>query len=180
MTDRGVKFLVGVIPNSWSTGAVLIVGLVAVGIAWRPVVDRTGWRPQPTLLASALLTLTLAVTIGGGDADGRPGGPGCASAEDPGVAGVFLEVGHELESFLNAALLLPLGLMLVLAMRRTPAPLLVVLVLPGLLEVAQLAIPGRVCRTAGYVLNVGGRLVGVAAGAVAVRWAGRRDGVRYG
>lgn len=173
MPEVDETHLLGVVPVSWSTAVVLLVGLGAVEVGWRPVIDRTRWRPLPTLLAGVLLALTIALTIGWG-ADLRSPGPGCASWEEPGIAGVLLEAGHDLESFLNAALLVPLGLTLVVGARRVLPALLVVLVLPGLIEGVQLMLPGRFCSPADYLLNVAGGLIGVGAGAAAIGGKSRR------
>lgn len=162
-----------VVPVSTSTVVVLLVGVAAVVVLWRPLVARTGWRSLPILLAGASLAAIVAITLVGAD---RVGTTSCASLSGLGLAYVLSEAGHDLESFLNAALLVPLGLTLVLGMRRTLPPLMVVLVLPGLIEAAQLVVPGRVCSAADYVLNVSGGLVGVATGAVALRWSRRSAG----
>ncbi|MBW0108844.1 VanZ family protein [Pseudonocardia sp. KRD-182] len=177
MPSGEALFLFGVVPFTWSTVAVLLVGLVAVAILWKPLVVRTGWQPMPIMFAGVCLAATAALTLGGA---GHVPNTGCVVWNNAGVIGVLTEASHDLESFFNAALLLPLGLTLVLAMRRTLPPLLVVLVLPGLIEAAQLVVPGRVCSTADYLLNVSGGLVGVAAGAVTVRWSQRADGVPRG
>ncbi len=166
-----------VVPVSTSTVVVLLVGVAVVVVLWRPLVVRTGWRPLPVLLAGACLAATAALTLVAAD---RASIPGCASLGGLDLGYVLSEAGHDLESFLNAALFVPLGLTLVLGMRRTLPPLMVVLVLPGLIEAAQLVVPGRVCSAADYVLNVAGGLVGVAAGAVAVRSWQRSDGARRG
>lgn len=167
------SFLLGVVPFSWSTVAVLVVGSAAVAVLTRPLAARTGWRPLPVLFAGGCLVAVLALTLGGA---GHGQSSGCARWNEAGPIGVLSEAGHDLESFLNAALFFPLGLALVLVVRRALPPSLVVLVLPGVIEAAQLLVPGRICSAADYLLNVSGGLVGVAAGAVAVRRARRADG----
>jgi hypothetical protein len=164
-----------VVPVSTSTVVVLLVGVAAVMALWRPLIARTGWRPLPILFAGFCLAATAALTLVGAD---RASITGCASVSGLDLGYVLAEAGHDLESFLNAALFLPLGLTLVLGIRRTLPPLMVVLVLPGLIEAAQLVVAGRVCSAADYVLNVAGGLVGVAAGAVAIRSWRRSDGAR--
>lgn len=159
----------GVVPVTGAALLVLGCGLVVTAIAWGPVVARTGWRPVPVALAGVWLAVTAALTLGpSGNPDTVQAG-GCPLPTQS-VVGVLLEVGHDRQSALNTALLLPLGLTLVMGIRRVLPPTLVVVVLPGVIEATQLAIPGRVCSPADYLLNVAGGLVGVGLGALAIHW----------
>ncbi len=63
-------------------------------------------------------------------------------------------------------LLLPLGVAVVLAARRLGPGLLVVLVVPAAIELAQTRVPGRVCSGVDYATNASGGIVGVLLGGV--------------
>lgn len=145
----------GVVPVTWWTALILLSGLVVTApVVLRPFAAATAWRPAPTAAAGLWLTVIAALTLGpgGGSAAERVGCP----LPDESFADVPVEVGHDLESALNAVLLGPVGVALVLASRRVLVPVLLVVVLPGLIEVAQLFVPGRFCSPADYILNVAG------------------------
>lgn len=160
--------LLGIVPVSWYSLAVMGLGLALTAIGLRPIVARTGWRRWPIAGAGVALTSTVALTLGSWGSTDVVRAPGCTFPGDTDVLALLLEAGHDLESALNAVLLVPLGLLLVLGIRKVLPPLLVVLVLPGVIEMTQLAIPGRVCSLADYLLNVAGGVVGVGLGAAAV------------
>lgn len=149
----------GVVPLTWWSVLIVLSGLGLTATLLRPFVAATGWRLAPTAVAGLWLSVIGALTLGPGagfDAERA----GCV-LPDESVADVLVEIGHDLESALNALLLAPLAVALVLASRRVLTPVMVVVVLPGLIEVAQLFVPGRFCSPADYVLNVSGGLVGV-------------------
>ncbi|MBN9098035.1 MULTISPECIES: VanZ family protein [unclassified Pseudonocardia] len=156
----------GVVPLTWWAALILVCGLVLTAAVVRPFTAVTGWRPIPTAATGVWLAVTAALTLGPGNLspDERAG---CAVPDDS-TADVLIELGHSLEGALNAVLLLPLGVTLVLASRRALVPGAVVVVLPGLVELAQLFVPGRFCSLTDFVLNAAGGLVGVGFGVGAV------------
>lgn len=163
----------GVVPVSWWTALVLAAGLTATAAGGRRLAERAGWRVVPTVVALAALTVVLALTLTpstDGHSHGIEAG-GCLSllpSDELHAVTEIAEVG-QLESQLNALLLVPLGVALMLAVRRLTIPLLTVLVLPVLIELAQGVLPGRICSLSDLLLNAGGGALGVALAALVVR-----------
>lgn len=157
----------GIVPLTWSAALILGVCLAITAVGWARVAEATGWRPVPTAVAGVCLAVVAALTLGPGS-ESTLGRVPCVWPSES-LAGVLAEVGHDLESALNAVLLMPLGVVLVLAVRRPLVPVLVVAMLPGVVEASQSLIPGRFCSPADYLLNVVGGLAGVGLGVIMTR-----------
>ncbi len=159
--------------NRWSLLAGLLGAVLVVAIS-RGVCRRTGWRPIPTMVALLGLVMAFALTL---TVNGDDLGSVAACLPDgiDGVRRAFADVGSGLENLLNVAMLMPFALATVLATRRTMVPALVMLVLPGLIELAQTMVPGRQCSPADYLANALGGLLVVGAGALLERRAAVRD-----
>jgi VanZ family protein len=84
------------------------------------------------------------------------------------------------ESWLNIAMLMPLGFGLMLATRRVVWPSLLVVLLPVAIELTQVLIPGRECSVSDWLANSLGGLVGVGVGWLTQRWLRARKAARPG
>lgn len=163
----------GVVPVSWWTVPVLVVGLAATAVGGRRLAERTGWRVVPTLVALAALTAVLALTLTPSTRGHAHtfGSGSCLAAFQTDELHAVTEIaeGGQLESQLNALLLVPLGIAAMLAVRRFRIPLLTVTLLPVLIELIQGVLPGRICSLSDLLLNAGGGALGVALAALAIR-----------
>lgn len=161
-------------PISPLTVAVAALGVLVSLLVSRPLARRTGWSPAWTLVSLALGVSTLALTLLPGGARGPGGLRSCVRAAASGEG--LLTNFSAADTALNLILLVPLGFAVVLATRRVAPGLLVVLVLPGLIELTQTQVPGRVCSGVDYATNVVGGTAGVVAAGVvlAAAWTLRR------
>lgn len=159
--------LLGLVPFRRSAIVVLAVGLVISLLIWRPLARRFGWRGWATLAALVALSAVLALTIAPGFGVDAVTVRECVPSTRGELLGDLREVGRSRESLLNVLLLLPLGAFAMLATRRILLSAVLVVVLPGVIELAQTQIPGRLCSGSDYIANALGGLVGVAIGAVA-------------
>ena len=165
MADR----LLAVTPLSrWTLGCAVVGGLAAV-VVRGPLVRRTGWRPGWTLVSLLTLAAVLAVTLAPSHDVPRPlGVRSCLRGTTGQLGNGSLFALGGAEAGLNLVLLVPLGVVLVMATRGLLVPVAVVVVLPALVELTQTQVPGRTCSGSDYVANVAGGLVGVALGAALV------------
>ncbi|MCZ0989069.1 VanZ family protein [Streptomyces diastatochromogenes] len=141
------------------TVVALVVGVTAWAAARRREVDHAVWWLPLTFCLTGVLGVTLALR--GGEA----GRAECVINHE------ITEPLHTTQGLWNLAMFVPLGLFGVLALRR-PLPVLVgVLALPCLIELAQALAPfvSGICDSADVEMNVGGGVLGVAAGLVLVR-----------
>lgn len=171
--DHILRTAFDVTPLSPLTGLYALLGVVLSLLVWRPLAHATGWAPVPTLFALLALTLVLALTLAPAPADLASDSSGCYFGSHH-LRSRLLQIRTDPESLLNLVLFVPLGLLAVLAVRRVWPPTLLVLVLPAVIELAQLRIPGRECSGIDYLTNVAGGLVGVLLGWLLLRVARRR------
>jgi VanZ like family len=165
--------LFGDVPFRPPAVVILVVGLSISVLIWRPLVRRFSWRPWPTLVALVAISVTLALTLGPGFAEGVTIRQ-CVPSTRGELVGELRAVAQSSEGLLNLLLLVPLGVAATLATRRPLLVCILVIALPGLIELMQTQIAGRVCSGTDYVENVLGGLAGVAVGAVA-GWLVARD-----
>jgi hypothetical protein len=165
--------LFGDVPIRPPAVVILVVGLLISLLLWRPLVRRFSWRPLPTLAALVVLSATLALTLGPGFAEGVSIRQ-CVPSTRGELVSELRAIGQSSEGLLNLLLLVPLGVAATLATRRPLLACVVVIALPGLIELMQSQIPGRVCSGTDYLENVLGGLAGVAMGAVACWLVARR------
>lgn len=163
-----------------SVGSFLLgaVGLAVALLLWRPLVRATGWGSPGTLAALVLGVGVLALTLTPGRAVGPRGVRSCVRAAQVQVDSKIGQIATSPEALLNLVLLAPLGFALVLATRRAWLAALLVLALPGVVELAQTRVPGRVCSGLDYLTNATGGLAGVALGALALALGGAARRVR--
>jgi hypothetical protein len=164
--------------NHWSP-LLGLLGVVICVLLWRPLVALTHWRSQPTLLALvsgvAALTLTLAPK---GWAGNHRTLAECLPSDWARFGDSVSHVGSGVESWLNIAMLVPLGFGLMMATRRVVWPSLFVVLLPVAIELTQVLIPGRECSVSDWVANSLGGLAGVALGWLTQRWLRARKAAR--
>ncbi len=166
-----VRTVLAVTPVSWWTLLVAVAGTVLSLVVWRPVVRASGWGNATTLASALLITAVLALTMGPGSASGPGGIRTCVRAAPALVETSVYRITTSAEALLNLVFLVPLGVTMVLATRRPVLATMVILALPGAVELTQTRIPGRVCSGADYVTNVTGGLVGIGIGVLtAVVW----------
>ncbi|MEU6666357.1 VanZ family protein [Streptomyces sp. NPDC046727] len=141
------------------TVVAFVIGGGAWGVArWRGAAHAFWWLPLAFCL-TGVLGVTLAL---------RTGEHGVAECV---VDHQLTEPLHTTQGQWNLAMFVPVGLFGVLALRR-PVPVLAgVLALPCLIELTQALAPfaGGICDSSDVEMNVGGGLVGLAAGLLAVR-----------
>lgn len=164
-----------VVPISKWTPIFLLVGLVVALLIWRPLARGLRWRSFPTLIALLSLAGASAMTL---SPRGWYGNHKSLERCLPGTLGEIAnsasKVGGNMESLLNVGMLVPLGIALVVAIRRVGWPTLLVVVLPAVIEISQTIVPGRQCSTADYLANALGGVVGIAVGVVIDRmWLAR-------
>lgn len=166
--------------NRWSP-VLGLLGLVICVLAWRPVASLTGWRSTPTLLSllSLVAALTLTLTPKGWKGNHRTLAQ-CLPSDWAQFGASASHVGVNVESWLNIAMLMPLGFALVLATRRMVWPGLLVVLLPLGIELTQVAIPGRECSVSDWIANALGGLAGVIVGGLTQRWLRARKAARAG
>jgi hypothetical protein len=159
--------------NRWSLLAGLLGAVLVVAVS-RGVSRRTGWRPIPTMAAllGLVMAFALTLTVNGGGLDSVAA---CLPDGIDEIRRAFDRVGSGLENLLNVAMLMPFALATVLATRRVVVPGLVVLALPGFIELAQTFVPGRQCSSVDYLANVLGGLLAVGVGALLERRPAVRD-----
>ena len=163
----------------------LVIGLLGVALSIRfapAVAARLGWRRRATLVCALLVSGVLALTMGPGGAVNPGGVRACVRRTETQVGTLFSGVPASAEALLNLVFLFPLGVALVLATRRVWLPILLVLLLPGAIELVQTQLPGRVCSAVDYFTNVTGGVAGTLVGGLVllVGWLLRltRGGVR--
>lgn len=176
--DHILRTAFDVTPLSPLTGLYALLGVIVSLVVWRPLVRMTGWASVPTLLALLALAAVLALTLAPAPADLATDSSGCYLGGRH-LRSRLLQIRTDPESLLNLVLFVPLGLFAVMAVRRFWGPTLLVLVLPAVIELTQLRIPGRECSGIDYLTNAAGGLTGVLLGAV-VLWLIRRRGVPSG
>jgi VanZ family protein len=176
--DHLLRTAFDVTPLSPLTGLYALLGVVVSLVVWRPLVRATSWASVPTLLALLALTLVLALTLAPAATDITSDSSGCYLGGRH-LRSRLLQIRTDPESLLNLVLFVPLGLFAVLALRRIWLPTLLVLVLPAVIELAQLRIPGRECSGIDYLTNAAGGLAGVLLGALTL-WLLRRRGLPAG
>lgn len=144
-------------------GSVLCWVLLAVAL-WRPLVARWALPRWPTLLA-LLSGATIGVVTLTPDGWYRVHSPGYCLRLGSGdlrfAAAHFLAGAPEM---FNVLLFVPLGLFLVLTLRRVAVPAVAVTALPVAVELFQALFGQRVCTVLDVLDNAAGGLVGVAAG----------------
>jgi glycopeptide antibiotics resistance protein len=175
---RHLRWLLPV--NHW-TPLLGLLGVAVCVLAWRPLAALAGWRPLPTLLAMvslvAALTLTLVPKGWGGNHRSLAQ---CLPADWAEFGDSAAHVGTGVESWLNIAMLVPLGYGLMLATRRVVWPSLLVVLLPVAIELTQVLIPGRECSVSDWIANSLGGLIGVAVGWLTQRLLRARKAARAG
>ena len=157
----------GILPiNRW-TPLLGLLGMVLSLFVWRRLAARLHWRPLPTLLTvlSLLAVLTLTLAPKGWWGNHRSLAQ-CVPSNWADIGAAASHVGGGLESWLNIAMLMPLGFALVMASRRVVWPAAFVVLLPVAIELTQVVVPGRECSVSDWIANASGGLVGVAVGAV--------------
>ncbi|HEX4362240.1 MAG TPA: VanZ family protein [Pseudonocardia sp.] len=164
--------------NHWSP-LLGLLGIVICVLLWRPLVALTHWRPLPTLLAlvSGVAALTLTLAPKGWEGNHRTLAE-CVPTDWAQFGERASHVGSGVESWLNIAMLVPLGFGLMMATRRVVWPSLFVFLLPVAIELTQVVIPGRECSVSDWVANALGGLVGVALGWLSQRWLRARKAAR--
>jgi hypothetical protein len=161
-----------VVPINHWIPVVGLLGFVASLLLWRRVAGWLRWRPLPTLLtllaATAVVSLTLTPRGWWGNHRSLAR---CVPSDWADLADSMGRVGTSLESWLNIAMLVPLGVGLVLASRRVVWPAVLLVLLPVAIELTQVVVPGRQCSAADWAANALGGLIGVTIGALGNRWA---------
>lgn len=159
------------VPVSWWTAATLVVGLAVTYPTAVIVVERTGWRRGPTIVAALLLVVTLAMTAVPDPGATQPPS-GLAACIPISWADIPVDIaaggGGLSGDLMNVALYAPLAGALVLAARRV-WPCCVLLVLPVLIELAQTLLPGRSCSTTDVLTNLAGIILGALGGMLVLR-----------
>lgn len=159
---------------------VLLVGLVVATVVARPLGRRLGTSGWLAGLTVASLAAIAAVTLVPGssvwDFLRHPLGGDLAPRDclDGGVRAAVTGLWSDLGGPLNIVLFVPAGLLLTLWSRRPVRVAVVLAVLSLMIEAVQLVI-GRHCQAVDLVANSIGATLGVAAGAVALAVAGRRQ-----
>jgi hypothetical protein len=173
---HGLRWLVPV--NHW-TPLLGLLGLVICVLLWRPLVALTHWRSAPTLLAlvSGVAALTLTLAPKGWRGNHRSLAQ-CLPSDWAQFTNSVSHVGGGLESWLNIAMLVPLGFGLMMATRRVVWPSLFIVLLPMAIELTQVVIPGRECSVSDWVANSLGGLAGVALGWLTQTWLRARKAAR--
>jgi glycopeptide antibiotics resistance protein len=165
---RHVRWLLPV--NHW-TPLIGLLGIVVCVLAWRPLAALTGWRPLPTLFAMVSLVAALTLTVAPREWRGNHRSLAqCLPSNWTEFGSSAGHVGSGVESWLNIAMLVPLGFGLMLATRRVVWPSLLVVLLPVAIELSQVLIPGRECSVSDWLANALGGLIGVAVGWLTQRW----------
>ncbi|WP_086828737.1 VanZ family protein [Allokutzneria sp. NRRL B-24872] len=155
------------VPLTWWTGLGLVLGGAASLLFWRPLAARTGWHPGWTLVSLLLVSSTLALTFGPGAELRPPTLAQCLPTRGSKLLRSLAQLAGDLENSLNLIVLVPVVIAVVLATRRTGHGVWLAILLPGVIEVVQTQIPGRVCSTADYFANaLGGVIAAVVTGAV--------------
>ncbi|SDN39052.1 VanZ family protein [Allokutzneria albata] len=155
------------VPITWWTALGLLAGTAVSLLLWRPLAARTGWHPGWSLMSLLLLSSTLALTFGPGLQRSPPTLTQCLPTRATKLLRSLAQLGGDLENVLNLLVLAPVVIAVVLATRRTAYGVWLAIALPGLIEIVQSQIPGRVCSTADYCANaVGGVSAAVLTAAV--------------
>lgn len=161
----GVYQLFDVIPVSGLTVALLAACVGASLLVWRPLVHRFGWRPGATLAALVAISVVLAITLHPGTASTGSGSLGqCVQLVKQQVLRDLLAIGNDREALVGVAALVPVGFFVMLATGRASVAAATVLILPGVIELAQLKITGRDCNPVDYLASGLGGLLGVGIG----------------
>ena len=132
-------------------------------LLWRPASRAWGWVPAPTLATLVLLSLVAAITLVPGRQPPTGGVRSCVRRA-PRVLDATVSQGLSDETLLNLVMLAPLGIALVLAARRWLPVLGLLVLVPGVVEIAQTRVPGRICSGVDYATNLTGGLLGAAVG----------------
>ncbi len=175
--ERVLRTALFVTPISPAALLLAAAGTVVSLLLWRPLVRVSGWRPVPTLLALLALTAVCALTLAPGSNPGEGGARACIAGAPVHLRARLLAIRTSPEALLNMVLLVPLGCFAVLAVRRLWPALVLVLVLPAAIELAQTRIPGRVCSGIDYLTNAAGGVLGAVLGIVVLScWQRRQRG----
>ncbi|MFJ8819622.1 VanZ family protein [Amycolatopsis thermoflava] len=164
------------VPVSGWTMVVLVVGGIISVLLAAPLARRRGWRRDATLITLLLLTAVASVTLTPGDEPHTNGVSSCLPDD-------LADFGHDIvhsgggvaADLLNLLLLLPLAGAVVVTFRRILPAVSVAILLPTFIELAQVQIPGRFCSLSDLAANVGGGLIGVVLGRVALGLLRRRS-----
>jgi hypothetical protein len=168
--------LFGAIPVS-GLSVVLFVVFLAVGLLiWLPLSRRLGWQPASTLALLVSIAVMLTITLHPG-ADASQAAPltSCLQLAKQQVRTDLMTVAGDHRELISAAVMVPVGFFAVTAARSGPPAVAIVLILPGLIELAQLKITGRDCNAASFLLTGLGGLIGVAIGLAVVHIARTAD-----
>jgi VanZ like protein len=160
-----VNLLFGATPVSGLSVILLVVGLAVALIIWLPLVRWLGWQPASTLALLVAIVVMLTITL-------HPGtGAGQAASLTSCVQLTKQQVLHDLavvvgnhQELVGVAVMIPVGFFAAVAARRGAPAAVLVLVLPGVIELAQLKVTGRDCNAASFLLTGLGGLIGVAIG----------------
>jgi VanZ family protein len=150
--------------------------VVAAGVAisllvWRPLVRWCRWRSGATLAALLLFTVCIALTLTPDGDQPAMGLDACIPADwNDFLFNVLHTGGGIVADVLNALLLFPLTISLVLASTRLLPAIPVAVLLPPAVELIQAQLPGRSCAITDMITNGAGALLGIAVGWAIQRW----------
>ena len=160
-----MNLLSGAIPVSGLSVILLVVGLVAGLIIWLPLARWLGWQPASTLALLVAIVVMLTITLHPGTgADQAASLTSCVQLTKQQVLHDLAVVIGSHQELVGAAAMIPVGFFAATAARRGAPAAALVLILPGVIELAQLKVTGRDCNAASFLLTGLGGLLGVAIG----------------
>ena len=146
------------VPLSAWTAVVAVLGTAGALLIHQRLARWARLRRLPTLVALIALSCVLALTVTPGTVTDQDHWTGCLPT---GESTLHL-LGHDTENVLNWLLMVPFAAAMVVASGRVLLPAGLTAVIPAVIELAQLVVPGRLCSTPDYLANVLGGLVAVA------------------
>jgi hypothetical protein len=160
-----VNLLFGAVPVSGLSVMLLVVGLLVALLVWLPLTRRLGWQPASTLALLVAIAVMLTITLHPGTgADQAASLTSCVQLTKQQVLHDLVAIIGSHQELVSAAAMIPVGFFAAIAARRGAPAAGLVLILPGLIELAQLKVTGRDCNAASFLLTALGGLLGVAIG----------------
>ena len=165
----GVHLLFGIIPISGLSIVLLAIGLVVGLLIWLPLVRWLGWQPASTLALLVAIAVMLTVTLHPGVVQDSSL-TSCVQLSKQQILHDLLVVAGDHQELAAAAAMIPVGFFAATAARRGAPAAALVLILPGLIELAQLKIGGQDCNAASFLLTGLSGLIGVVIGVAVNRF----------
>jgi hypothetical protein len=160
-----VHLLFGAVPVSGLSVILLVAGLLAGLLGWLPLARWLGWQPASTLALLIAIAGMLTITLHpGAGPDQAASLTSCAQLTKQQVLHDLVVIIGNHQELVGVAAMIPVGFFAATAARRGAPAAALVLILPGVIELAQLKVTGRDCNAASFLLTGLGGLLGVAIG----------------